>query len=448
MAAGSSPAALPTNGVSHAQAAPAPRTRPRKIGFFKGILRFFRELSEAIAQAVTSLVAHRLRAALTVVGISIGVGTVIGIDSMVAGFDESVSKQLSMLGPNTLYVSKFNWGVNNNNFFKFRNRPAVGKGDWKALQAGMTLSEAIAPMTGTQATVSYTGAERELKNVEIRGTVESFLDTGGWSIKRGRFLSAMDEELGSDACVIGQDIEDAFFKSVEVLGQTIRVGPSVRCTVVGTLMRKGNAFGRSQDGVVILPLSSFGRGFGSKRGVTIAVIAKEGHLGEAEEEVISVLRQYRRLSPDTEDNFSVNRQDRIRQGIDQTSMAMKLVMFLIGVITLVVGGIGIMNILLVSVKERTREIGVRRALGARKLTILFQFLAEAVAVSCVGGLIGTVLGVFVAWFVAQLTPMPAAVSAQVIALGAAFSVGTGLLFGLWPAWSAASLHPIEALRHE
>jgi putative ABC transport system permease protein len=430
----------------------APQRRPKKIGFasgvVRGVLRFFRELSEAVSQAFSSLVAHRLRAALTVVGIAIGVGTVIGIDSMVAGFDESVGKQLSILGPNTLYVSKFNWGVNNNNFFKFRNRPAVGKGDWRALQAGLTLAEAIAPVAGTQGTVNYAGAERELKNVEIRGTVESFLDTGGWSVKRGRFLSAMDEDLGSDACVIGQDIEDAFFKSVDALGQTIRVGPSTRCTVVGTLLRKGNAFGRSQDGVVILPLSSFGRAFGTKRGVTIAVIAKEGHLGEAEEEVINVLRQYRRLAPDVEDTFSVNRQDRIRQGIDQTTLAMKLVGLLIGAITLLVGGIGIMNILLVSVKERTREIGVRRALGARKLTILFQFLAEAVAVSSVGGLFGTLLGIFVAWFVAQLTPVPAAVSPEVIALGAAFSIGTGLLFGLWPAWSAASLHPIEALRHE
>jgi putative ABC transport system permease protein len=439
---------LAVNGVSLPVKGGRKASRPRQIGLLRGVLRFFRELAEAAAQAGRSLLAHQLRTGLTILGIAIGVGTVISIDSMVAGFDESVSKSLSMLGPNTLYVSKFNWGVNSGNFFKFRNRPVVGKGDWKALEAGMTLAEAIAPMTGTQATVNYSGAERELKNVEIRGTVESFLDTGGWSIKRGRFLSAMDEELGTDVCVIGQDIEDAFFKTRDPIGQQLRVGPAARCTIVGTLMRKGNAFGRSQDGVVILPLSSFGRGFGSKRGVTIAVIAKEGRLSDAEEEVIAVLRKARRLQPETEDNFSVNRQDRIRQGIDQTTLAMKVVGLVIGVITLIVGGIGIMTILLVSVKERTREIGVRRALGARKLTILLQFLVESVAVSSVGGCIGTVLGIFVAWFVAQVSPMPAAASAGVIAVGAAFSVGTGLLFGIWPAWSAASLHPIEALRHE
>ena len=246
MAAGS----LTVNGASlpvtpHG-AAPAPGKKPKSIGFVASFLRFFRELAEAAAQAVTSLIANRLRAALTVLGISIGVGTVIGIDSMVAGFDESLSKQLSILGPNTLYVSKFNWGVNNNNFFKFRNRPAIGRGDYRALQAGMTLAEAIAPMTGTQATVNF-GQERELKNVDIRGTVEAFLDTGGWSLKRGRFLSSMDEDFGSDACVIGADIEDAFFKRSDPIGVQIKVGPALRCTIVGTLMRKGSAFGRSQD---------------------------------------------------------------------------------------------------------------------------------------------------------------------------------------------------------
>ena len=426
---------------------PAPQRKPKRIGVVLGVLRFFRELREAVVQALTSLVAHQLRAALTITGISIGVGTVIAIYSAVAGLDESVSKQLSMMGPNTLYVSKFNWGVNNNNFFKFRNRPAIGRGDYRALQAGMTLAEAIAPMTGTQATVNF-GQERELKNVDVRGTVESFLDTGGWSLKRGRFLSSMDEDLGTDACVIGADIEDAFFKAQDPSGATLKVGPFARCTVVGTLMRKGNAFGRSQDGVIIMPLSAFGRAFGSKRGQTIAVIAQAGKMAETEEEIISVLRQYRRLTPDQEDTFSVNRQDKIRQGIDQTTLALKVVALLVGVITLFVGGIGIMNILLVSVKERTREIGVRRALGARRATILLQFLAEAVAVSTVGGLIGTVLGIAVAWFLAQVTPLPAAVSPTVLALGAGFSLVTGLVFGLWPAWSAAALHPIEALRYE
>jgi putative ABC transport system permease protein len=198
----------------------------------------------------------------------------------------------------------------------------------------------------------------------------------------------------------------------------------------------------------MLPLASFGRTFGTRRSLVIAAVAPRDRVFETEAELQGVLRQSRRLAPDQEDNFSVNRQDKILQGFTQVTLALRVVAGLVGLITLFVGGIGIMNILLVSVKERTREIGVRRALGARRSTILLQFLAEAVAVSLVGGLLGTALGIFVAWFLAQVTPMAAAVSLEVIALGAGFSVGTGLLFGIWPAWSAAMLHPIEALRYE
>lgn len=428
-------------------AAPLPAViRPKEIGTFRSILRFFRELREALSQAFTSLLAHKLRSSLTVAGIGIGVGTVIAIASVVAGFDESFTKQLSSLGPNTLYVSSRPWFTNGNNWWKFRNRPTVGRADYKALLARANLPEAVAPMTFTRGVVAL--AEQELKDVEIRGTVESFLDAGGWQVKRGRFLSTMDDDLGSDACVIGADLEDAFFKGGDPLGARLRVGPFSRCTVVGTLVRKGNAFGRSQDGLVVLPLSSFARSFGAKRGMTIAVVAPMGKVMETEEEVIQVLRTARRLAPDAEENFSVNRQDKILQNFNQTTMAMRVVMGLIGVITLVVGGIGIMNILLVSVKERTREIGVRRALGARRLTILLQFLCEAVAVSCVGGALGTVVGVFGAWFAAQIAPISAAVSGEVVGLGLGFSIATGLIFGIWPAWSAASLHPIDALRYE
>jgi len=418
----------------------------KKIGFWRGILRIFRELREAIVQALTSLVAHRLRAALTITGISIGVGTVIAIYSAVAGLDSSFAKQLSALGPNTLYVSKWAWGSNGNNWWKMRNRPLVGRGDYRALLANAKLPAAIAPVVGTQATVAV--GEHELQNIDIRGTTDSFIEAYGFSVKHGRFLSTLDDDLGTDACVIGADLEEAFFKGTDPINGTLKVGPMARCTVVGTLVRKGNAFGQSQDKIVILPLSSFARSFGGKRSMTLAAVAPIGKVHETEEELIQVIRTWRRLTPDQDDNFTVNRQDKILQSFNQTTLALKVVAGLIGIITLLVGGIGIMNILLVSVKERTREIGVRRALGARRSTILLQFLCEAIAVSCVGGLLGTTLGICVAWFLSQVTPMSAAVSPEVLLLGFGFSIGTGLLFGIWPAASAALLHPIEALRYE
>src|SRR5205807_2531957 len=223
---------------------------------------------------------------------------------------------------------------------------------------------AIAPSTNTTAVVGIPGqGDKDLKSVNVVGTTEAFLDAGSWQLKRGRFISDLDHELGTDACVIGADLEDAFFKNGDPLSQALKVGPMARCTVVGTLMRKGNAFGQSQDLRLVMALSSFLRSFGSKRGLVIAVVAPAGKVMETEDEIISVLRNSRRLGPEQEDTFSVNRQDKILQGFNQMMMATNVVGILVGIITAIVAGIGIMNILLVSVKERTREIGIRRALG-------------------------------------------------------------------------------------
>jgi putative ABC transport system permease protein len=226
------------------------------------------------------------------------------------------------------------------------------------------------------------------------------------------------------------------------------VGPTTRCTVVGSLVRKGNAFGRSQDGLLVLPLSSFRRSFGEKRGLTIAVVAPDGKVAETEDEIIAVMRTARRLGADQEDNFSVNRQDKILQGFNQTMMTTNIVGVLVGLITAIVAGIGIMNILLVSVKERTREIGIRRALGARRASILVQFLCEAVMVALVGGAVGVGMGAGAAALIDLVSPMPASVDLRVVVGGVVGSCVLGVVFGLWPALSAALLHPIDALRHE
>ena len=435
------------------QALPLPLAPPvpggpsrRGGGWLRSVRRFVSGLRDALVQAMVSLFAHQLRAALTITGIAIGVGTVIAIYSFVSGFDKSLVDQLSALGPSTLYVTPKPWIINGE-WWKYRNRPAVGRFDLRALEANALLPTAMAPVSFTQATVN--AGDRDMKNVNIRGTNDKFLETGGWQMKRGRFLSSIDDELGTDVCIIGADIEDAAFKGRDALdGGKLKIGPSLRCTVVGVFVRKGQAFGQSQDTIVVVPLSTFRRAFGQKRGLNIAVIAPVDKVMETEEEVIQVIRTARRLRPDEEPNFSVNRQDKMLQQFNQTTMGAKVVMGLIAVITLIVGGIGIMNIMLVSVKERTKEIGVRRALGARKTTILFQFLCEAIAVSLVGGVIGTAIGIGAAQIFAILTPMPAHASPSTVLLGVGFSAFTGLLFGIWPAWSAAALHPIEALRYE
>ena len=181
----------------------------KKLGVFRRVVRFIAEIGDAVVQAVRSLLAHKLRAALTIAGVSVGIMAVIIIFMVEAGMQASFARQLNSLGPNTLYVHKWAWGVNGRDWWKLRNRPAVGQMDYRALVANTKLPLAIAPVAQTDATVLF--AEKELKNVDVRGTTEAFLEAGGWQLRRGRFISDLDDELGSDACVIGADLEDALF---------------------------------------------------------------------------------------------------------------------------------------------------------------------------------------------------------------------------------------------
>ncbi len=423
-----------------------PLAKPRQLGLARRLVRLFAELYDAVVQAVLSLSSHKLRAALTIAGVSVGIMAVIIIFMVQAGLQSSFARQLNSLGPNTLYVHKWAWGVNGRAWWKLRNRPAVGQLDYRALVANTELPVAISPVAGTEASVML--GDKELGHVDVRGTTEAFLDAGGWQLQRGRFISDLDHEIGSDACVIGADLEDALFKNQEAVGKRLKVGATMRCTVVGSLVRKGNAFGRSQDGLLVMPLSSFLRSFGAKRGLTIAVVAPDGKVKETEEEVVAVMRAARRLGPDQDDNFSVNRQDKILEGFNKTMMTTNVVGALVGVITAAVAGIGIMNILLVSVKERTREIGIRRALGARRSTILLQFLCEAVMVALAGGALGVAMGAGAAALIDLVSPVPASIDPRVVLGGVLGSCFLGVVFGLWPALSAAFLHPIDALRHE
>jgi putative ABC transport system permease protein len=420
--------------------------RSGELGVRRRAARFVGELREAVVQAAYALRAHRLRATLTISGIGLGIAMLIGILTVLSGFQTSFLRQLNTLGPNTLFVHKWKWGVDSNDWWKYKNRPYVTQLDWRALEASTVLPEAIAPIVSTDASVTHEG--KELKHVDVRGSTWKYLQATGWQIRTGRFLTEMDQELGTDSCIIGADVEDAFFKGQDPLGQRLRVGPSTRCTIVGTFMRKGNAFGQTQDLRVLIPLSAFTRSFGLKRGLVLAVVAPAGKVTETEDEVTAAMRNARHLQPDQQDNFSVNRQDKLLQGFNQMTLALNVVGVLIGIITAVVGGIGIMNILLVSVKERTREIGVRRALGARRTTILLQFLCEAVMVSALGGFVGVAVGAGAGKLVDVLTPFPASVDPRVVIGGCVGSILLGAIFGIWPALSAAFLHPIEALRYE
>jgi len=250
--------------------------------------------------------------------------------------------------------------------------------------------------------------------------------------------------------VLGPTVVDRLFPRVPldaVPGRQVRI-KGHPFTIVGVLERRGRMLGMDLDNDVTIPFSTFMRDMGSKRSITIAVTAEPGKVEALEEQLTGILRQARKVPPEKKDDFAVNRQDQLLKVYNQLTGALYGVAVGVGLITLIVGGIGIMNIMLVSVTERTREIGVRRALGARKRTILLQFLIESSLVSMLGGAVGTALGFGVATLLALYTPLAAAVTPGAVALGLGFSATVGLAFGSWPAWRAANLDPVEALRYE
>jgi putative ABC transport system permease protein len=250
--------------------------------------------------------------------------------------------------------------------------------------------------------------------------------------------------------VLGADVAERLFPKwlpEQILGRRVNVEGN-GFQVIGVMARRGQMLGMNMDANVIVPYTTFARDLGSKRSLTIAVAAEPGQVPALEDELVGILRRVRHVPPERKDDFNLNRQDQMLRMYEQLTGALYGVAIAVGLITLVVGGIGIMNIMLVSVTERTREIGVRRALGARRRTILLQFLVESSAVAALGGAVGTVLGLGVGQLVALLTPLAAAVTPSAIVLGIGFSAVVGLAFGSWPAWRAARLDPVEALRYE
>ena len=394
--------------------------------------------------AVLSLRANRLRTLLTTVGIGIGVCTLLAIVGIIQGLNTSFAEQLSSLGGNSMYVTKFP-SIIRGDFFRYRNRRDLTPPLAETLRALPAIS-AVAPITGKTDEVTF--SHLVLANVRVQGTTGDFPAVSGWEITNGRFLNEPDNDNLSFVTVIGADVADGLFPTSNPLGQTIRVG-NRPFRVIGTMARKGKVLGQNQDLAVYVPLKTFLSVFGKKRPLTIGVAVAEGQdLLKAQDQVEIFLRRARSIAPEKESDFSINRPEQLANTYAELTGALYGVAMGVGLITLLVGGIGIMNVMLVSVRERTREIGVRRALGARRRTIVLQFLLEASAVSAVGGTLGTLVGLGLAKVISLATPLAAAVKPVTIAGGIGFAALVGLIFGIWPAARAAKLDPVEALRHE
>ena len=387
---------------------------------------------------------HRLRSFLTTLGVSVGVATLLAIVGIIQGMNASFEKSLSAFSDNLLYVQRM--PMVRTDDFSFRNRRPITLEQAKTIQRLATFAKAVEPVYGIPKNVKF--LDKELFMVSIYGATPNYVSIIQEELAEGRFLTQEDLETQRKIAVIGKDLVDTFFKSTNPLGETIWIA-GVPFVVVGTLKPSGKFLGITMDNQAIVPMTTY-RAFWLESGDTSVGVVLPASANQAllEEELEGVVRRARRLSPGQPNDFSLNRIDSMKSLYKSVTGALFGVAVGVGLITLLVGGIGIMNIMLVSVRERTREIGIRRALGARHSAIIAQFMLEAILVSMLGGAIGTGAGLLAAKLVSWTTPLPAAASPLTVLGGLGFAALVGLVFGILPALKAAHLEPIAALRHE
>jgi putative ABC transport system permease protein len=401
-------------------------------------------LWETVRLALLSVRRNVLRSFLTLLGIVIGVAAVIAMITIGSGTTEKVRTDISKLGSNLLVVRAARPDRSGSTSFTPKQ---LDDNDVAALAAGLTNAKAVAAAAQKQVRVVY-GAENIA--AEVTGTDTDYFIARDWNVLLGRAFTESEVRGGTGVCVIGETVRSQFFGGGDPLGQTIRVNRS-SCKVIGVLESKGTSgFGQDQDNVVMMPLKAFQRRIAGNRDVdNIYVSAEDGTpTAVLQGRIEDILRDTRHIPPERDDDFSVRDMTQIAEAMASATTVMTGMLGALAAVSLLVGGIGIMNIMLVSVTERTREIGIRLAIGAQEKHILTQFLVEATVLSLFGGLIGIVLGLALAGAATTALSIPFSPSIAVIVLAAGFSAAIGLTFGFFPALRGARLDPIEALRHE
>ena len=403
-------------------------------------------LRESVGIALGALRANKLRSFLTLLGTIIGVGSVIFVLSVVEGLNRYVSDKILNAGSNVFWVDKFGLITNEEEFEKAQKRPDITLLDAENVRLSMRHASVVVAAGGTSAPVHH--GDKVARNVAVNGRSPGYEVVEDLTIDRGRHLTEFDDRRRRPVCVIGPEVVDEVFPGLDPIGREVRIGDR-SFEVVGVTQAKGKLLGQTQDRFAVVPIHTFEKYWESR--YSHAIIIKsvdQASLPLAEQEVRNIMRGLRHLPPGRPDNFAIETADTYLELYRTLTGGVFALTIGVAAIALLVGGIVIMNIMLVSVTERTREIGVRKALGARRRDVLTQFLVESTTLSLAGGLTGVGLGVLLALLVGMVTPLPAAVSVPSLFLGVLMSCFVGIFFGSYPAWRASRLDPIEALRYE
>lgn len=403
-------------------------------------------LFESILMGLSSLRAYKMRAALTILGVVMGIMTVTGVSAIIAGLNKSLSSQLDQLGSSFLLVRPFQPGENVSADER-RRRRMMTDDEIEAIRQ-LPLVQAVSPLSFVRADfIKY--KDLRVNAAQVFATTPEYEPVHNTFVERGRFFNESETARAAQVAVIGPDVVDAVFPGEDPLEKELSIdGRKFR--VVGVTERQGKFLFISRDNMILVPLKSLpSSNFMGMDGYVadIKAVSPERVL-DTQESIREALRRKRRLRFFAKDTFAVFAQDAITDLYNQVTGGIYMVMIAISCIGLVVGGVGVMNIMLVSVTERTREIGVRKALGAKRRDILWQFLTEAMTLTGVGGLLGILMGAGIATLINAFSPFPASFQPQWMTIAFLTSLITGLFFGLWPAAKAAKLDPIEALRYE
>jgi putative ABC transport system permease protein len=405
----------------------------------------FTVIGEYLLMAWQALITHKLRSILTTLGIFIGVTTIITIFTTIQGLNEYVIGQLSNIGSSTVYIQKWPW-VFANDWWKYRNRKEITYKEYEALVEYSRKADYIAPAVFALKKIKY--KTEAYDQIPVIGTNEYYKDTDNVNPATGRFLTELDVRRNHKVCVIGDDVAKNLFKGEPALGKRIKIDQD-KYQVIGINEKRGNVFGQSMDNFIIVPIGTFRRVLGGHMGMRIAMTVSDvTKIEDMKAEARGILRRVRKVAPGEDDDFAINQQDQLTDLYKQLTGTLFGIVFVIGGISLVVGGIGITNIMLVSVTERTKEIGIRKSIGAKRRNILSQFLIEAVAISSVGGILGIIFGYLGGSAILSQMSLSTGVSLSSILVGYGFSTVVGIIAGFYPAWKAARMNPIDSLHFE